>query len=62
MFGVHAACRRGRQSHGGPFAGQDGGEEPYQSPAATQGGPAGTLLGLPVRQPEARRGRDLRHV
>ena len=62
MSGLHAACRRGRQSHGGPFAGQGGGEKPDQSSAATQSGPAGALLGLPVRQPEARRGRDLRHV
>lgn len=55
-------CSFGTQSHGRLAAGQGVGEEPHQSPAAPQGGPASALLGLPLRQPAASRRRDLRHM
>lgn len=62
FFLLCTECSFGTQSHGRLAAGQGVGEEPHQSPAAPQGGPASALLGLPLRQPAASRRRDLRHM
>lgn len=62
FFLLCTECSFGTQSHGRLAVGQGVGEEPHQSPAAPQGGPASALLGLPLRQPAASRRRDLRHM